>query len=96
MVAMLWTVAMLVLPELLPINGVSKWWIVPMLYPFYNMVVDGDGQASCLAPNVLYALRFLQNEQVPLEEGAHMVGPLIGGVFAGFLMATFFPDAPSI
>jgi len=64
------------------------------LYPLYKYSVDSAGTGSVFSPNVLYALRC--DGEIPLEQYPHMIGPILGGLLGGTIMAAYFPDNNSM
>lgn len=88
----LFTVGLLVIPELLRINGIRRGYALLILYPLYSFSVDADGKASVFGPNLIYSLRCVsKHEEVPITQWSHLLGPILGGVVGGEIMA-FFPD----
>ena len=90
----LFTVGLLVIPELLRINGIRRGYALLILYPLYSFSVDNDnGMASVFGPNSIYSLRFIsKHEEVPLTQWAHLVGPILGSILGGKIMLSVFPD----
>mmetsp|Transcript_29857 Transcript_29857/g.61918 ORF Transcript_29857/g.61918 Transcript_29857/m.61918 type:complete len:323 (+) Transcript_29857:105-1073(+) len=89
----IFTVGILVIPELLKINGVKRGVALLILYPIYSFGVDAEGTASVFGPNVIYALRCVsKHEEVPLTQSSHMLGPIVGGLLGGKIMSIAFPD----
>mmetsp|Transcript_27849 Transcript_27849/g.50363 ORF Transcript_27849/g.50363 Transcript_27849/m.50363 type:complete len:278 (+) Transcript_27849:277-1110(+) len=88
----LFTVGLLVIPELLRINGIRRGYALLILYPLYSFSVDADGKASVFGPNLIYSLRCVsKHEEVPITQWSHLLGPILGGVVGGEIMA-LFPD----
>mmetsp|Transcript_3961 Transcript_3961/g.8746 ORF Transcript_3961/g.8746 Transcript_3961/m.8746 type:complete len:291 (-) Transcript_3961:214-1086(-) len=88
----LFTVGLLVVPELLRINGIRRGYALLMLYPLYSFGVDAEGKASVFGPNLIYSLRCVsKHEEVPIAQWSHLLGPILGGVAGGEIMA-LFPD----
>lgn len=89
----LFTVGLLVIPELLKINGIRRGFTLFILYPIYSFGVDAGGMASVFSPDVIYALRCVsKHEEVPLTQWSHMLGPIVGGILGGKIMSSAFPD----
>jgi hypothetical protein len=89
----LFVVGLLVLPELLKINGIKRGFALLVLYPLYSFSVDADSNSSVFSPNTLYMLRICQrHEDLPLTQWNHLLGPIIGGVIGGRIMRKAFPD----
>lgn len=89
----LFTVGLLVIPELLRINGVRRGYALLALYPLYSFSVDADGKASAFGPNVIYSLMFVgKHEEVPITQWSHLLGPILGGILGGKIMSNAFPD----
>ncbi len=89
----IFTVGILVIPELLKINGVKRGVALLILYPIYSFGTDAEGTASVFGPNVIYALRCVsKHEEVPLTQSSHMLGPIVGGLLGGKIMLIAFPD----
>ena len=90
----LFTIGLLVIPELLRINGIRRGYVLLILYPLYSFSVDVDGmQASVFGPNTIYSLRIIsKHEEVPLTQWAHLVGPILGSILGGKIMLSVFPD----
>lgn len=88
-------VCLLVFPELFKLNHLPQIWLTGLvLYPVYTFSVDSSGKSSALAPNIIYALRC--HGEVPITQYPHMIGPILGGLLAGKIMCTLFPDTPHI
>ena len=48
---------------------------------------------SVFGPNTIYSLRWIRlHEEVPLTQFPHLIGPILGGIFAGKVMNAAFPD----
>ena len=89
----IFSVGILVIPELLKINGIKRGYALLILYPLYSFSVDADLNASTFSPNMLYALRYVnKHEEIPLKQWCHVLGPVIGGVLGGKIMSFAFPD----
>lgn len=89
----LFTVGLLVIPELLRINGIRRGYALLILYPLYSFSVDADGTASVFGPNLIYSLRCVsKHEEVPITQWSHLLGPILGGVIGGSIMSNMFPD----
>ena len=89
----LFTVGLLVIPELLRINGIRRGYALLILYPIYSLSVDADGKASVFGPNLIYALRCVsKHEEVPITQWSHLLGPILGGIVGGSIMSNAFPD----
>jgi hypothetical protein len=89
----LFTVGLLVIPELLRINGIRRGFALLILYPIYSFSVDAEGKASVFGPNLIYALSCVsKHEEVPLAQVSHLLGPMLGGILGGKIMANAFPD----
>lgn len=89
----LFTVGLLVIPELLRINGIRRGYALLLLYPLYSFSVDADGKASVFGPNLIYSLRCVsKHEEVPRGQWSHLLGPILGGVIGGEIMSNAFPD----
>uniref|UniRef100_A0A7S2MXG2 Uncharacterized protein n=1 Tax=Helicotheca tamesis TaxID=374047 RepID=A0A7S2MXG2_9STRA len=87
------TVAILVLPEIMKLNKVPQGLTLLFMWPLYNYSVDAAGTASAFGPDVIYALRCIgSHEEVPLGQSSHMIGPILGGLLGGRIMRLFFPD----
>jgi len=91
------TVSILVLPELLKVNSMSKTFFCPLfLLPLYLYSVDGGDMGSAFSPDLIYALRCVSRyEELPLRQSSHLFGPMLGGFLGGCIMATYFPDDSS-
>lgn len=88
----IFTVGMLVIPELLRINGIRRGYALLILYPIYSFSVDADGKASVFGPNLIYALSCVsKHEEVP-PQVSHLLGPILGGILGGKIMSNAFPD----
>jgi hypothetical protein len=91
-------IAVLVVPELLALNNISRWVMCLFLYPMFNFSVDAKAMGSAFAPNVLYTLSALNEEQDDLffrgPSLGRFVGSICGGVLAGKVMKRCFPDDP--
>jgi len=88
-----WTVGLLVVPELLRINGIRRWYAIFIICPLYSMGVDADGKPSVFSPNLIYALRcVVKHEEVPITQFSHLLGPILGGILGGKIMIYLFPD----
>lgn len=94
LITTLFTIGLLVIPELLRINGIRRGYALLILYPLYSFSVDSiDGVASVFGPNTIYSLRWIRlHEEVPLTQFPHLIGPILGGIFAGKVMNAAFPD----
>lgn len=102
-------VSTLVLPELFSLNS------IPLVFiPFFTdnrltrmLQVDSLGGTSAYAPNLLYGLYWVGNQNqhknsfffsqdatnnYPWSQSCHSIGPLLGGLLGGFIMKNFFPD----
>mmetsp|Transcript_28235 Transcript_28235/g.40934 ORF Transcript_28235/g.40934 Transcript_28235/m.40934 type:complete len:281 (+) Transcript_28235:132-974(+) len=91
------TVAILVVPEIMKLNKIPRGFAVLFMWPLYNYSVDAAGTASTFGPDVIYALRCVgKNEEVPLGQFSHMIGPIVGGLLGGKIMSIFFPDDVSM
>lgn len=89
----LFTVGLLVTPELLRINGIRRGYALLILYPLYSFSVDAGGKASVFGPNLIYSLRCVNTyEEVPITQWCHLLGPILGGILGGKIMSTVFPD----
>jgi predicted MFS family arabinose efflux permease len=92
------TIAVLVLPELLALNNISRWVMCLFLYPMFNFSVDAKAMGSAFAPNVLYTLSSLREGHDDLFFSgplvARFVGSICGGVIGGKVMKRYFPDDP--
>lgn len=89
----LFTVSLLVIPELLRINGIRRGYALLILYPIYSFSVDADGNASVFGPNLIYSLSYrIEKEEVPLTQSSHLLGPILGGILGGKIMSFAFPD----
>ena len=89
----LFTVGLLVIPELLRINGIRRGYTLLIIYPLYSFGVDADAKASVFGPNLIYALRCVsRHEEVPITQLSHLLGPILGGVIGGVIMKRSFPD----
>ena len=94
----LFTVGLLVIPELLRINGIRRGYAILLLYPLYSFSVDAGGKASVFGPNIIYSLRTVSKHgEVPLKnlsasELSHQFGSVVGGIIGGGIMQTAFPD----
>ena len=89
----IFTVGLLVIPEILKINGIRRGFALLILYPVYSFGTDAAGTASVFGPNVIYALRCVsKHEEVPLTQSSHMLGPIIGAILGGKIMLSAFPD----
>jgi len=82
----LFVVGFLVLPELLRVNKFRSWIAFFLLYPLYNMPVDAEGMGSTLGPTIVYGLEF------DLHDWYRIAGIMGGGIVAGIIMRTIFPD----
>lgn len=91
------TVGILVLPEILKVNSMSKKLFCPiLLLPLYLYSVDGGDMGSAFSPDLIYALRCVSRyEELPLRQSSHLFGPMLGGFLGGCIMATYFPDDSS-
>mmetsp|Transcript_24099 Transcript_24099/g.50451 ORF Transcript_24099/g.50451 Transcript_24099/m.50451 type:complete len:297 (+) Transcript_24099:372-1262(+) len=88
----LFTVGLLVIPELFRINGIRRGYALLILYPLYSFSVDADGKASVFGPNLIYSLKWSsEHEEVPITQWSHLLGPILGGIFGGEIMS-MFPD----
>eukprot|EP00571_Detonula_confervacea_P008577 CAMPEP_0172316922 /NCGR_PEP_ID=MMETSP1058-20130122/29982_1 /TAXON_ID=83371 /ORGANISM="Detonula confervacea, Strain CCMP 353" /LENGTH=153 /DNA_ID=CAMNT_0013031361 /DNA_START=595 /DNA_END=1056 /DNA_ORIENTATION=- len=86
------TVGLLVIPELLRINGIRRGYALLILYPLYSFSVDSDGKASVFGPNLIYSLQCVsKHEEVP-HQWSHVIGPVLGGILGGKIMSNAFPD----
>lgn len=87
-------VAMLVLPELLKLNRIPTWFTTVLMYPIYSYAVDADGKGSIFGPNISYAMSALAggDECESASQLIHLTGPVLGGLVAGKIMSTYFPD----
>mmetsp|Transcript_2693 Transcript_2693/g.3839 ORF Transcript_2693/g.3839 Transcript_2693/m.3839 type:complete len:286 (+) Transcript_2693:74-931(+) len=90
----LFVVSLLVIPALLQINGIKRRGVALLaLYPLYSFSVDANSNSSVFSPNMLYALCYVnKHEDIPLAQWSHVLGPMIGGLFAGRIMLKAFPD----
>lgn len=90
----LFVVSLLVIPALLQINGIKRrGFALLALYPLYSFSVDANSNSSVFSPNMLYTLRYVnKHEDIPLAQWSHVLGPMIGGLFAGRIMGKAFPD----
>jgi len=89
------SVSVLAGTEFLSLNKIPRSFLPLFLLPLYLYGVDADGRASTFGPNVLYALRCVTVKgDLPIRQSSHFLGPLIGGVLGGKIMALFFPDDP--
>ena len=89
----LFTVGLLVIPELLRINGIRRGYALLLLYPLYSFSVDANGKGSVFGPNTIYSLQWInQHEEVPLTQLPHLIGPIVGGLIGGRIMQIAFPD----
>lgn len=89
----LFVVGLLIIPALLQINGIKRGYALLALYPLYSFSVDANLTGSVFSPNMLYALRFVNKyEEVPFAQWSHVLGPMIGGIIAGRIMRSTFPD----
>mmetsp|Transcript_285 Transcript_285/g.464 ORF Transcript_285/g.464 Transcript_285/m.464 type:complete len:286 (+) Transcript_285:29-886(+) len=90
----LFVVGLLVIPALLKINGIRRrGFALLALYPLYSFSVDANSNSSVFSPNMLYALRLVnKHEDIPFAQWSHVLGPMIGGIFAGTIMKKAFPD----
>lgn len=87
------TVGLLVVPELLRINGIRRGYVLLILYPLYSFGVDADGKASVFGPNLVYSLIIARkHHEVPIAQWSHLLGPILGGVVGGHIMSNAFPD----
>jgi len=88
----LFTVGLLVIPEILRINGIRRGYALLILYPLYSFSVDAVGKASVFGPNLIYSLRCVsRQEEVPIAQWSHLLGPILGGIIGGEIMS-LFPD----
>jgi len=93
----LYTVGVLVLPELFKLNHVPKKFINFILYPLFSFGVDSRGTGSAFGPNVVYALSCLSSKaEVSIRVFCHVFGPIFGGIIGGLIMSTMFPDDDSL
>lgn len=89
----LFVVGLLVVPELLQINGMKRKFALVALFPLYSFSVDADSNGSVFSPNTLYALRYVtKHEEIPFAQWSHLLGPIIGGIISGRIMRYAFPD----
>ncbi|KAL3771869.1 hypothetical protein ACHAW5_003214 [Stephanodiscus triporus] len=89
----LFTVGLLVIPELLRINGIRRGFALLILYPVYSFGVDADGKASIFGPNVIYSLSCANTSKaLSLMQSSHLIGPMLGGILGGKIMSNVFPD----
>jgi len=89
----LFVVGLLVVPELLQINGIERKYALLVLLPLYSFSVDADSNGSVFSPNTLYALRYVtKHEEIPFAQWSHLLGPIIGGILSGRIMRYAFPD----
>lgn len=83
----IFTVCLLVSPELLKLNKIP--FPLVFLSFFVNTIgssfkVDSQGKGSVFAPSIIYALRSVSKwEEVPIGQSAHMLGPVLGGMVGG-------------
>ena len=86
-------VGLLVIPELLQINGIKRGFALMVLYPLYSFSVDADSNGSVFSPNTLYALRYVnKQDEVPFAQWSHLLGPIVSGIISGRIMKNAFPD----
>jgi hypothetical protein len=86
-------VAFLVLPVMLKLNHLPPWLTLLVFYPLYNWSVDIiDGQGSTFSPTVLLTQAILHAR--PSCALARVVSQLAGGLAAGKIMQSYFPDDP--
>mmetsp|Transcript_15823 Transcript_15823/g.53708 ORF Transcript_15823/g.53708 Transcript_15823/m.53708 type:complete len:250 (-) Transcript_15823:16-765(-) len=89
-----YSLLVVVLPELLAVNGVRGEALTLVLFPL--MLLGTPGKASTLSPSVLYALWFCSRgtawaARLPAER---IAGQLLGAAAAGLVCARAFPDDP--
>jgi len=95
----LYCVSILVLPEFFKLNKLSKFYIPLVMVPIHLFSVDSSGKGSSFAPEMIYAFTYLLDYQekedwyFSFHQSPHLLGPLIGGFFAGKIMILFFPDS---
>ena len=102
----LFILGVLVLPELLRINGVENrltrslvTWIalIPIFYtqiegPLYGGGNTSSSRGPTLSPEVFYAVRWGNSVEFDRGQTTQLIGPLLGGVLAGKIMERYFPD----
>lgn len=89
----LYSVAVIVLPELCKLNRIPLAVVNLCLYPLFSFAVDGRGTGSAFGPNVVYALWCVsRKEEVPFRQSSHMLGPVLGGILGGMILQRVFPD----
>lgn len=89
----LYSVAVVVLPELCELNRVPTAVVNLCLYPLFSFGVDGTGRGSTYSPNVVYALWCVsRQEEIPFRQSSHMLGPVLGGILGGLILQKNFPD----
>uniref|UniRef100_A0A7S1XRB6 Uncharacterized protein n=1 Tax=Phaeomonas parva TaxID=124430 RepID=A0A7S1XRB6_9STRA len=83
------------LPGTIAVNKRTPLWALLPLLLLAHKTVDpgGVGGGSAFHPTLIYGLQFANSgEHAWLHVSAHIVGPLVGGLFAGFAMSRVFPD----
>ena len=92
----LYSIGVLILPALLELNSLPNALVNLILYPLFSFGVDSNGLGSTSGPNIIYALSYVsQREKIPFGQTSHLLGPILGGILGGKIMARFFPDDSS-
>jgi len=89
------------------IGYVEFWTALVVVWPLCSVSVDSSDVGSTFAPDIVYALRcvrlwdpriaaaeeeLMQSATSRLGKSAHRLGPVVGGLMAGRVMATYFPE----
>ena len=92
----IYCVSILVLPEFFKLNKISKFYLPMAMIPIFLFSVDSSGKGSSFAPEMIYAFTYLLDHKkedwyFSFHQSPHLLGPLIGGFFAGKIIVLFFP-----
>ena len=91
MISALFSVGMLVLPEIFRLNTQSiSIYTSLCLIPLFIYSVDFEGKGSSFSPDLIYALRCVSRQEE--EQSIHLYGPMLGGIIGGYIMCNYFPD----
>ena len=91
-VSLLLVLVVLVMPELLHVNHVSKYYTSLSLLPLIGLT--SLFHSSLYNPAATYAIWYVNGSSTPIQL-EQIIGTVLGAVAAGYVMYKHFPDDPS-